>query len=166
MGLPRTSIAGLMILATIVAIDVAWLRLIYAGGSSLFGFECIVLDLGVLTMGNVLAVGLVRLIRRRGAGCPFLVGFELSGLAALVVYLVCCRAGLTPGLLVFVSPPYLRTYDEGLAALGLGHAIVRLPELQLRIFFGLSQAALFTLPQVCAATLAGWGWRSLRRARG
>jgi hypothetical protein len=69
----------------LIAVNCAALQLAFGSGGNapglLFGV------LGILPMANVLAIGLYRIAYHRPSRRPFLVGFELSGLAAIAAWL-------------------------------------------------------------------------------
>jgi hypothetical protein len=82
MRLPRFRIAWLMGFVALVALNLAMIRAL----SEIRYLKIIsLLELGALPMANVLAVS--ALVRHRRPGSrPFLVGFELFGMVALVLY--------------------------------------------------------------------------------
>ncbi len=100
---PRISIAGLMILVALIAIDQAALLnlvgLTPSGvGQSPFGFESTFWDLGLLPILNGLGLGVLGKGRFRGRSRRFLLGFEVAGLGAVLAYGACCLppAGRNP----------------------------------------------------------------------
>ncbi|CAN5607425.1 hypothetical protein BH23PLA1_BH23PLA1_32480 [soil metagenome] len=89
----RFSIAKLMVVISAIAINCAWLRNILVGNGSVLGIgdgDSGILDLGIIVMLNLLAFGLLRLATRQGEGRPFLVGFEVAGLVAVLFFTSCC----------------------------------------------------------------------------
>jgi hypothetical protein len=81
---PRLSIARLMAVVLIIALDCAALRAAFP-----------VLDVAFLVVVPVLEVGLFRMISRRGRVHPFWVGFEASGWAAVLAYATILRWPIT-----------------------------------------------------------------------
>jgi hypothetical protein len=74
----------------LVAVDCAWLRRIVTGGGSALGLgqgDLAVNDLAVSGMLTILGLGL---LASRGRRRSFLIGFEVAGVAAIVVYVGCC----------------------------------------------------------------------------
>ena len=88
MGIPRFSIRFLAFVVTVIAADCALLRSAPIRDEPegiAFGL------LASLAMANLLALGLYDLTRR-GRHRAFLIGFESSGLLALALFLMACRA--------------------------------------------------------------------------
>src|SRR5262249_25468409 len=95
---PRFTIASLAFVVVLLALDFAWMALLLPiRGFSLFGFAAQGFDVGVLPMANLLALGLYLGLSRRERPHPFLVGFELCGLGAVLAYMAWCWAD--PGTL-------------------------------------------------------------------
>jgi hypothetical protein len=86
--LPRYTIATLAVIVALIAVDIAWLR-IMASGHSVLGFRREGFDFGVLPMVNILAFGLYRLPARCSLKRRFLIGLECSGAAAVFAYAGC-----------------------------------------------------------------------------
>lgn len=95
----RLSISKAMAATEILAVDLAWLRVVAAGprSGSVVGFDRaldlangFLFDFGLLGMFNVLAVGLLGLASREGDRREFLIGFEAFGLIAMLAYWGCC----------------------------------------------------------------------------
>jgi F0F1-type ATP synthase assembly protein I len=92
MKLPRLTIANLMALVLLVALDVWVCKALPLRGPSPDLDLSDLLIFGALPMANVLAIGLVPLARSRvqhAGRRPALVGFEVGGLVALLLFLVC-----------------------------------------------------------------------------
>lgn len=87
MKLPSFSIAALMCCVAIAAVDGNLLRQMDLGDDN----EEILGAAGIFVMVNVLGVGLLRIMARRGRPGPFLVGFEIAGILAILAYLGCFR---------------------------------------------------------------------------
>jgi hypothetical protein len=89
MRLPRVSIANLMVMVLTIAADFALLRQIrscnhFDTAEERQGF----LEAGgVFLMANILMVGLYRFVSRRNERKPFLIGFEVSGLVAMLTFI-------------------------------------------------------------------------------
>jgi hypothetical protein len=83
---PRFRIAWLMVFVAIAALDFRAIRAVSDIRSRTNNNGIDILVLGALPMANVLAVGLLTSLRRRGHR-PFLLGFEAFGAAALVLYI-------------------------------------------------------------------------------
>ena len=87
-------LAGLRIIRlhaaiVLIAADFAWLHNLHTGRGSLLGLgsgEAGISDLGVLAMLNILGLGLLITRDRRR---PYLIGFEVAGVSAIVVYVAC-----------------------------------------------------------------------------
>ncbi len=84
----RISIAGLMLGIAVAAFPIARLASVLANRPML-GLG--VLDMGVQLSGTALAIGLARIVRRRGRCGPFAVGFQAAGWTAVIAYVACCR---------------------------------------------------------------------------
>ena len=82
MKAPRFRIAWIMLAVAIAALDFGVMREV-VGSRSVRG---ILLLLGILPMANVLAVGML-INQRRPGNRPFLLGFEVFGAMALIVYI-------------------------------------------------------------------------------
>jgi hypothetical protein len=82
MRLPQITTAGMMAVVVLAAVDCSLIRFwdAFAGG---------------LLMGLALQVGLLGLPLSRGRGRRFWVGFEATGLAALLIYVPCHRVFFT-----------------------------------------------------------------------
>jgi hypothetical protein len=88
--LPRLTISNLMALVLLVALDIWVCQALPLVGPHLIPDLSDLLIFGALPMANVLAIGLAPLSRARGeheGSRPALVGFEVGGLAALIVFL-------------------------------------------------------------------------------
>jgi hypothetical protein len=150
----RLSIATLLFIVALMAANLAWYRQVspywYLGRG---------LDPGVIGMLDVLSVGAFNLLRDRGRHSHFLVGFELFGLLALVVYVVLCV--LAPVIVNFISKIFM-----SLAAL-----ILLLPVLVM----GRPEGGSFlewllilltlTMPQLIVAWIGGRWWSNQAKRR-
>jgi len=145
-------IATLFLVVAVLALDFARVRLLHpANGRSVFAFAAQGFDLGVLPMANVLAFGLYRMLSRREAAGPFLAGFEVCGLGAVVAFMAWCWAA-PKSVVVLIVPLYfawtrvrpLSPSDPSILVVG---------------------AVSFVLPQLLIATLGGWVARRLARRR-
>lgn len=90
MKLPRLTISNLMALVLLVALDIWVCQALPLVGPQLIPDLSDLLIFGALPMANVLAIGLAPLARAAGehkGRRPALVGFEVGGLIALVVFL-------------------------------------------------------------------------------
>jgi uncharacterized membrane protein len=87
MRLPSFSIAALMGVVAIAAIDGYLLRQIDLGedNAEILGAA------GIFVMVNMLATGFLRIISRRDRTGPFVVGFEIGVTLAILAYLGCFR---------------------------------------------------------------------------
>lgn len=97
MKVRRFTIAKAMIVTAVVAVDLAWLRIILFGTRSVVGIDTalhlangFLFDFGLFGMFNLLALGLFRLSSVDGDQKWFLVGFEVVGLLAMLIYWCCC----------------------------------------------------------------------------
>jgi hypothetical protein len=129
----RCSIAGLMAVIGLVALDCMTIRTPLSGLSLTVGM----LLLGGLPMTNILAAGLLPLLSGRsgrGADRPWLVGFEVVGWIALLLYASCAyyhpdalREGLVDALRslrVLGNPAFLAGVVAVLSAPQLGLALL------------------------------------------
>lgn len=95
---PRFSIAGLMALVAIIAVDCGIIPAFL--DRSVLGPEISdLIVVGALPMANLLAFGLVALWEarsRRGSSRPLLARFEVCGGIALLVFLVCATLATHP----------------------------------------------------------------------
>src|SRR5262249_18900042 len=90
--LPRLTISNLMALVLLVALDIWVCKALPLVGPQLIPDLSDLLIFGALPMANVLAIGLAPLARARGeheGRRPALVGFEVGGLVALIVFIAC-----------------------------------------------------------------------------
>jgi hypothetical protein len=83
----QLSISTLGVLVLLIAVDLAVL------GSAFGWIDQTFLDLIALPIGNILVFAFyrARMIKRRGESSPFLFGFQVSGWAFLLAYLIWCR---------------------------------------------------------------------------
>ena len=77
----RTSIAWLMVVVTVIAVDCAWLRA--PGGRD---DVSLIRAAALILMSDFLAIGFFRILTRRYESHRFLVRFEISGLAVLILF--------------------------------------------------------------------------------
>jgi hypothetical protein len=87
---PRVRISGAMFLVVVVAVDCGLLRFAFSGKP--VRAVCLA---GVLLPANVLAYGIYRLVTARGSRRPFLLGFVVYGLAAMLALLAYAWAAPT-----------------------------------------------------------------------
>jgi hypothetical protein len=112
MRLPRFGIASMMALVVIAALDCAAYRACYYTfwtNHAAWANQLDVLFIGAVPMSNVLIVGLLLALRRRG-NRPFLLGFEVFGLVAWVAYIALvafhCHTLVRPYLFRFQDPVF------------------------------------------------------------
>jgi hypothetical protein len=134
---PHFSISTLMAVVLVLAINLA-------AGGGFFGMSGMewpeLLDLGARPMASILAIGLVPLLKARSGRSgkrPFLVGFEIFGVAALFLYIACAW--------LFTHP----IHDS------VGNLLERFVSSG-RPLFPWSLMAIFLLPQLLIALLGGW----------
>jgi hypothetical protein len=149
---PRFTITTLAFVVVLLALDFAWMRLLHpARGRSIFAFAAQGFDLGVLPMGNILAFGVYSMISHREQPHPFLAGFEVCGLGAVLAYMAWCWAA--PKTVIMLIMPLYRAWsfwkplspsDPSLLVVG---------------------AISLTVPQLLAATLGGLITRYFARRR-
>ncbi len=85
------------------------MRLLHpAHGRSIFAFAAQGFDLGVLPMANVLAIGIYAMLSRRKEPHPFLWGFEVWGLGAILAYMAWCWA--SPRTVFILIMPLYRVW--------------------------------------------------------
>lgn len=165
MKLGRTSIAMVMYLTTILAVDLAWLRVIHAGiqSRSVVGFEYAIneangflFDFGLLGMFNVLAFALLWLQSSRPERRSFFIGFQVSGVLAMFVYwAICCRWGAW----LLPVPRFQHSWgvfrvgevtNDALRAIGVDpKSVVR--QFGSNIFVTIARIAVLTFPQLIFA---------------
>lgn len=166
----RLSISKTMVVTAILAVDLAWLRVVAAGprSRSVVGFDQAldlsngyIFDFGLLGMFNLLALGLVELGSRDRDRYEFLIGFEVFGLMAMLAYCGCCFRW---GAWFLPEPRFLHGWGlfrvgevtgEVLRILGIGpeSALARFG-LRSFILYGVYTAVL-TAPQVMVALAGG-----------
>jgi hypothetical protein len=145
--LPSFSIADLMVIVAIVALDSLAIReaITEAQGTPILVF----LVLGGLPMHSVLVIGLLLMLRRRKLGrepVPFLIAFEVIGCVCLLVYVVLC----------FQSGRLIDTHlDDTLGPVlrATGFQPFSAPDWIIRV--GLAMSYL-TAPQLAIALVGGW----------
>jgi hypothetical protein len=148
MKLPRFSIAWIMAIIVIAAVDLAAIRAL-DGTNTLMGG---LIAVGLMPMAGILVLGIPSLVRGftgRAKIRPFLAGFEGVGWTVLLVYTVC--AILFPESIagaIDLSAQFL------MSLIGLDTADGPDPAWQL---IGLFVVVLFLLlPQLVAALIGGW----------
>ena len=142
-----------MALIVVISFALAWLQAIFrAGGDSLLGFEDEELDLGIVGMATVLAVGAISGLHRRRRGLAVL----LFGSAVVLAYAVACWVmpeRMYEMLITSLEPvveAYLRLVPAAAAEDGG-------PELPLVLWpLILLAVALVTLPQMLLAVLGAY----------
>ena len=103
---PRISVAFLCVLIALAAVDCAWYRSSFEEHRSAFGFgDAPAFDTGVVPMANILAIGLYLAARRRFRVAPFLLGFLVAGLLAIVTF-VALAWRWPDGVRVWLGPIY------------------------------------------------------------
>jgi hypothetical protein len=131
--LPRLSIAKLMVIMLVIAVDCALVRQIYI--SLYYRTDHETQEFfevgGVLIMANILMVGLYRLVSRRGEQKPFLAGFEIAGFMALVAFVAWNRVlpKQVEGLITPAAQSAYQFIETYLAAPLLVSTMVGLPML-------------------------------------
>jgi hypothetical protein len=144
--LPRLTISGLMTLVLLVALDIWACKGLLMGGPLFVPDLSDLLVFVALPMANILAIGLYPFLMLRhedGEGRHGLVGFEVGGLAALLIFLAC---SLT------MTHPLHEGVGHLLTSIGLVHGPV----------FLVSAATLLLLPQVALALLGARLGRTYR----
>jgi hypothetical protein len=140
---PRFTIATLAFVVVLFAIDFAWMHLVLRiRGFSVFGFASQGFDLGVLPMANLLALSLYLRLSDRERYHPFLVGFELCGLGAVIAYMAWRWAAPATVLAILIKPLYL-AFD--LSTLHPDHPA-----------WFVVAATSFTVPNYSSQCSAGW----------
>jgi hypothetical protein len=158
----RVSIAGLMAVVALVAVDSAAVRTLIAADyqvpmSATSSMDLLGFALGVLPMASLLIlVAMARLPRciRRGEPATFLVGFEVFGWA--VIFLFICLSALSP-------PAVGRLLDA--AALPIGRVllpyIAHAPEWVPMAIEVVLVVSILGLPELLVALFGGWLTRRL-----
>ena len=135
--LPRLTISSLMILVLLVALDIWACKALLRGGPLFVPDLSDLLVFVALPMANILAIGLYPILRSRHeheSGRPGLVGFEVAGLVALLVFLT--------GSVTLTRPLHE----------GVGHLLTSIG-LVPGVVFVISAASLLLSPQVALALL-------------
>jgi hypothetical protein len=145
--LPSFSIADLMVIVAIVALDSLAIReaITEAQGTPTLVF----LVLGGLPMHSVLVIGLLLMLRRRKLGrepVPFLIAFEVVGSICLVIYVVLCFQTARP-----IDSHVRETLGPLLRSTGFQPFSP--PDWVIRV--GLAMSYL-TAPQLALALVGGW----------
>jgi hypothetical protein len=149
---PRFTIANLTFVVVLLALDFAWMRLLHpARGRSIFAFDAQGFDLGILPMANVLAFVAYSMLSRREKPHPFLVGFLVGGLVAILGFMAWCWA--SPRTVVMLMIPLYLVWSRVQSLSASGTSILAVG--------GLS----FVLPQLLIATLGGVIARYFARRR-
>ena len=157
MRLHRLSLARSMALVAVVAVAFAWLRFVVHSldeepdGASLLGFHEGVLDLGVIGMVVILAIGLVAGLHRRERGLAFLLcGSGVAFAYAAVCWLFPDSAYETFGVVVEpLDDAYLELLPTDVARRGPYPPVYLWP-----LIFAV--VALFTLPQSVLALIGAY----------
>ena len=145
MRVPRFTIAGMMALVLVVALD-AWACQALMGGPPPVELSELIV-FGALPMANVLALGLYPILMSRNrheGGRSGWVGFEVGGLVALLVFLAC---SLT------MTHPLNENVSHLLRALGFVPGPV---------FLVVGAVVLLLVPQLALALLCGWLCRTYK----
>lgn len=149
MKVPRFSIALLMVIVALAALDLETIRampVIRPPTSEL-------LVLGALPMANVLAVDLL-LSQRRPASRPFLLGFAAFGVVALALYVA----------LVAFSPETVATLYVRPLIEPISRTIGPIQPIILIAILGSVGVVMLGLPQLALALLGGFMFRRFRIA--
>ena len=141
MRLPRFSIAGIMALTALIALDCLATRAVW----NVSDIRFIMLYFAALPWLNVLLIGLtvLRGRRRRGEPAAFFVGFEAVGWAVLMLFVI----------LIFAFPSVWEAVIEGLNEF-LGPLMNVMPPVGFVAGIAVGMAIL-SLPQLIAAVAAG-----------
>jgi hypothetical protein len=137
---PRLTISGLMALVLLVALDTWACKALLMGGPLFVPDLSDLLVYVALPMANILAIGLYSIVmpwHSDGEGRHGLVGFEVGGLAGLLVFLACAMTMTHP-------------LHEGVGLVVTAIGLVPGP------VFVLCAAALLLLPQMALALLGVW----------
>jgi hypothetical protein len=160
----KISIAKLMLVVLVFALDATWARRVMFGGGSIAGFDSManghIFDLGIIGMVTMMALSWIwpgpSDADRRG----FFVGLQVFGMLAMLNYWVCCRQW---GDWYLPEPPNTRGW--GLIRVGtMTTALVRAVGLEPIVKVGNQitnpwvfavWTALLTLPMVVFAWIGG-----------
>lgn len=148
----RRSIATLMIVVAVVAIDIASVRAYYASRGPVPTPEWRALLVGVPLISFCLQYGLFRLIRNQGRGRSFWVGFELFGLLAACTFIG--TFVFWPSSMDFRVCYWVAYYSELISVLfrqPLRHGVLR----QHPIIWWFAESILLFLPQLLMAVSGG-----------
>jgi hypothetical protein len=152
---PRFKIAWLMVFVAIAALNFWVFRICYYDlwtNDAATANKIDVLYTGSIPMANILMLGILISLWRRGSR-PFLLGFEILGAAALVVYItICilyCHEMVRPYLFRFQVPVF--------NTIGRSHAHIPI--------FRFTAAVILVWPQMAFALLGGFLSRKFRIVR-
>lgn len=155
MRLPRVSIGTIMVLLVLIALDIALINaMIELDGPDPEAFA----GFGLLGMGNILAFGYIRLIRRRGRAGPFLQAFLACGTVTLLAYLICAWAFhiLLLEFAIDLGRLIEGTYKRRLAASVRAYGHEAEFKMILEIGFFGCLCLIIAAPQVLLASICGW----------
>jgi hypothetical protein len=142
MKLPRFSIASIMAIVVIAAIDFAAIRALDGTSAEWAGL----IAFGSLPMASILVIGIPSLVKGfwgRGKFHPFLIGFEVVGWTVLLAY--------TGASMLF--PSFINeTLSKGMGALGIAES----PDPVWQVWMILAVVLFLLLPQLVAALIGGW----------
>jgi len=156
--MPRLSIVSVMAVVIVVAIDCLALRAIDSRNGLAGALHGIAL--GSLPMVNLLAVGLTLILQERRKSRPFLVGFEVFGMLALLLFIAGARVfpdAINSGLISVAD-----TFADTSARLGLDYASTDIGSLVEEVCL---VPVLLLLPQLSFALAGGWLTHKFMTAR-
>ena len=87
MHLPKITVATACLGVAVLAVDCVWIRYNVLSDGSLLGLYAPASDAAFLPMANILFFGLLHALRSGGRSSRFLIGFQLGGAAAVLIYI-------------------------------------------------------------------------------
>ncbi len=152
MRAPRIRIAWVMVLVVVAALNLWFFRICHYNLGTNLGSVVNRLDVlctGSMPMANILVLGILISLQRRGIR-PFLMGFEVFGAVALALYITLCTFYCHE----LVRPYLFRFQVPVFDAIGRSRAHVPI--------FEFTAAVILGWPQIAFALLGGFLFRTIR----
>jgi hypothetical protein len=138
----QLSIPSLCLVVAMFAVDSAWYRRAFHEHRSAFGFgNAPAFDSGAIPMANILVIGLYIAAVRKVRPGPFLIGFEIGGLAAIGAFIA----------LAWVWPDGIRLWVHPIYWVWSSSSSRRMPQ----IYMFAADTACFLPVQLLVASLGG-----------
>ena len=155
MKAPRFRIAWIMVFVVVAALNFWVFRICYYDLWTNFAATANKIDVlytGSMPMANILVLGILISLQRRGSH-PFLMGFEIFGAVALAIYITLCSFYCHE----LVRPYLFRFQVPVFNTIGRGHAHIPI--------FRFTAAVILGWPQVAFALLGGFLFHKFRIRR-